>query len=122
MRLLSFRRRRDHDARHHQPLPVPDPPGTVRFWTDLAKRRFIRMQPMGDAIEFVAPRTRLWPGQDPGVFERQVVSRGALPDTVTCGRGYIEVLSIEDDGILVNEIRTHGDQVIAVPLPGSPPS
>jgi hypothetical protein len=54
------------------------------------------------------------------VFERQVVSRGALPDTVTCGRGYIEVLSIEDDGILVNEIRTHGDQVIAVPLSVSP--
>ncbi len=41
------------------------PTGTVRFWTDLAKRRFIWMQPVGDAIEFVAPRTRLGPTQDP---------------------------------------------------------
>lgn len=121
MRLLSFRRRRDHDANlYDSRLPDMDPPGAVRFWTDMAKRRFIRMQPVGDAVEFTAPRTRLWPGQDPGVFERQVVSRAALPDTVTCGRGYIEVLSIEDDGILVNEIRTHGDQVVAVPVWGSP--
>jgi hypothetical protein len=119
MRLLSIRRRRDHQSLQHHPDPVADPPGAVRFWTDLAKRRFIRMQPMGDAVEFVAPRTRLWPGQDPEVFERQLVSRTALPDTVTCGRGYIEVLSIEDDGILVNEVRTHGDQVVAVPVWGS---
>jgi hypothetical protein len=120
MRLIQLRRRR---ARNNEPVlnaPVADPPGAVRFWTDMAKRRFIRMQAMGDAVEFVAPRTRLWPGQDPGVFERQVVSRGALPDTVTCGRGYIEVLSIEDDGILVNEVRTHGDQVVAAPVGSTP--
>ncbi|MFN8518360.1 MAG: hypothetical protein U0667_02985 [Chloroflexota bacterium] len=86
----------------------------------MAKRRFIRMQLMGDAVEFTAPRTRLWPGQDHGVLERQVVSRATLPDTVTCGRGYIEVLSIEADGILVNEVRTHGDQVVAAPVWASP--
>jgi hypothetical protein len=120
MRLLSFRRRRDRPADELGPIPLTDPPGSVRFWTDLAKRRFIHIQPMGDAVAFVAPRTRLWPGQDPGVFERQVVSRTSLPDTVTCGRGYIEVLSIEDDGILVNEVRTFGDQVIAVPVWGTP--
>ena len=116
MRLLPFRRPRAGTDEHQLTFAVVDPPGAVRFWTDMAKRRFIRMHAMGDAIEFVAPRTRLWPGQDPGVFERQVVSRGALPDTVTCGRGYIEVLSIEEDGILVNEIRTHGDQVVAAPV------
>jgi hypothetical protein len=120
MRLLSIRRRRATEPVGPQPGSDPERPGTVRFWTDMAKRRFIRIQPMGDAVEFVAPRTRLWPGQDPGVFERQVVSRGALPDTVTCGRGYIEVLSIEDDGILVNEVRTHGDQVVAAPVWGPP--
>jgi hypothetical protein len=115
MRLLPFRRPRT--GTHEPPFvhDVVDPPGAVRFWTDMAKRRFIRMQ-AGDAVEFVAPRTRLWPGQDPGVFERQVVSRATLPDTVTCGRGYIEVLSIEEDGILVNEVRTHGDQVVAAPI------
>ncbi len=116
MRLLSMRRRRTGGTDEPQfALPHADPPGAVRFWTDLAKRRFIRMQ-AGDAVEFVAPRTRLWPGQDPGVFERQVVSRATLPDTVTCGRGYIEVLSIEEDGILVNEVRTPGDQVVAAPI------
>ncbi len=122
MRVLPFRRRRDHDVRKEAPTPVADPPGAVRFWTDLAKRRFIHIHPMGDAVEFVAPRTRLWPGQDPEVFERHVVSRTTLPDTVTCGRGYIEVLSIEDDGIFVNEVRTHGDQVVAVPVWASPAS
>jgi len=117
MRLPSIRRRRDHEHDSQESgLPIADPPGAVRFWTDMAKRRFIRMQPMGDAIEFVAPRTRLWPGQGPEFMERQLVSRTALPDTVTCGRGYIEVLSIEEDGILVNEVRTHGDQVVAVPV------
>ena len=117
MRLLPFRRHRAGGTDEPQRVvPVDDPPGAVRFWTDMAKRRFIRMQAMGDAVEFVAPRTRLWPGQDSGVFERQVVSRGALPDTVTCGRGYIEVLSIEEDGILSTRIRTHGDQVVAAPI------
>ena len=115
MRLLSFRRRHSSGIGQPQLTDPIDPPGAVRFWTDTAKRRFIAM-PMADAVELVAPRTRLWPGQDPGVFERQVVSRSALPDTVTCGRGYIEVLSIEDDGILVNEVRTHGDQVVAAPI------
>jgi hypothetical protein len=121
MRLPSIRRRHGHEANAQASvLPLADPPGAVRFWTDTAKRRFIRMQLVGDAIEFTAPRSRLWPGQDPGVFERQVVSRATLPDTVTCGRGYIEVLSIEDDGILVNEVRTHGDQVVAVPVWSTP--
>ena len=122
MRLLPFRRPRAGTDEPRLVLDVADPPGAVRFWTDMAKRRFIRMQSMGDAVEFVAPRTRLWPGQDPGVFERQVVSRSTLPDTVTCGRGYIEVLSIEDDGILVNEVRTHGDQVVAAPIRVTAPS
>jgi hypothetical protein len=121
MRLLPFRRPRT--GTHEPPFAhaVADPPGAVRFWTDMAKRRFIRME-AGDAVEFVAPRTRLWPGQDPGVFERQVVTRATLPDTVTCGRGYIEVLSIEEDGILVNEVRTHGDQVVAAPIWMTSPS
>ena len=122
MRLLPFRRHQAGTDEAPFIVPVIDPPGSVRFWTDMAKRRFIRMQSMGDAVEFVAPRTRLWPGQDPGVFERQVVSRSTLPDTVTCGRGYIEVLSIEDDGILVNEVRTHGDQVVAAPIRVTAPS
>jgi hypothetical protein len=116
MRLLPFRRPRAGTDEARSVVSAGDPPGAVRFWTDTAKRRFIRMHAMGDAVEFVAPRTRLWPGQDASVFERHVVSRGALPDTVTCGRGYIEVLSIEEDGILVNEIRTHGDQVVAAPI------
>ena len=122
MRLLPFRRHQTGTDEAPFIVPVIDPPGSVRFWTDMAKRRFIRMHAMGDAVEFVAPRTRLWPGQDPGVFERQVVSRSTLPDTVTCGRGYIEVLSIEDDGILVNEVRTHGDQVVAAPIRVTAPS
>lgn len=121
MRLPSIRRRRDGDTDPQASgLPITDPPGAVRFWTDTAKRRFIRMHPVGDAVEFTAPRSRLWPGQGPGVYERHVVSRSTLPDTVTCGRGYIEVLSIEDDGILFNEVRTHGDQVVAVPVWSSP--
>jgi hypothetical protein len=122
MRLLPFRRPRPGTDAPSFVVDVADPPGAVRFWTDMAKRRFIRMHAMGDAVEFVAPRTRLWPGQDPGVFERQVVSRSTLPDTVTCGRGYIEVLSIEEDGILVNEVRTHGDQVVAAPIWVTSPS
>ena len=70
MRLLPFRR---PQAGTNEPpflVPVVDPPGSVRFWTDMAKRRFIRMQAMGDAVEFVAPRTRLWPGQDAGLLGR----------------------------------------------------
>jgi hypothetical protein len=74
---------------------------------------------MGDEIHFVAPRSRRWPGQ-PGLEATmpQVISRGALPDTVTCGGGYIEVLAFLDSGIVVNEVRTHGDHVIAVPALG----
>ena len=41
------------------------------------------------------------------------VTPGTLPDTVTCGGGYIEVLAFVDGGIVVNEVRTLGDQVIA---------
>ena len=32
-----------------------DPPGTVRFQTEIAKQRFIRLEPMGDVVRFVAP-------------------------------------------------------------------
>jgi uncharacterized protein YerC len=46
------------------------------------------------------------------------VTRGALPDTVTCGRGYIEVLAFVDDGILVNEVRTFGDEMVAPTVAG----
>ena len=56
MRLLPFRRHRAGGADEPQRVvPVDDPPGAVRFWTDMAKRRFIRMQAMGDAVAFVAP-------------------------------------------------------------------
>jgi hypothetical protein len=92
---------------------MPDPPGSVRFWTEVAKRRYIRIPYLGDSVEFVAPRTRRWPGQGDDVLWRQVVNRRSLPDTVTCGRGYIEVLAFSDEGILVNEVRTHGDPVLA---------
>ena len=104
------------------PAPAPiapaereDPPGTVRFQTEIAKQRFIRIEPMGDAVHFVAPRTRFWPGQS-GYAAEQLVTRSTLPDTVTCGKGYIEVLAFVDNGIVVNEVRTHGDHVIALPL------
>jgi len=93
-----------------------DPPGTVRFETAWARRRFIRMEFMGDAVHFVAPRMRYWPGQTGRTPETpQMVTRNTLPDTVTCGSGYIEVLAFMDGGILVNEVRTTGDQVIAMP-------
>jgi hypothetical protein len=93
-----------------------DPPGTVRFETAWAKHRFIQIEPMGDAVHFVAPLNRYWPGQTgPDVATPQVVTRGTLPDTVTCGGGYIEVLAFTERGIVVNEVRTHGDQVIAMP-------
>ena len=91
------------------------PPGTVRFETAWARRRFIRIEPMVDAVHFVAPRTRNWPGQDGRFSAPQLVTRGALPDTVTCGGGYIEVLAFVDGGIVVNEVRTTGDEVVAVP-------
>jgi hypothetical protein len=123
MRLLPFRRRSPDEPTEPWASARPtDPPGAVRFWTDLARRRFIPIQPTGDAVAFVAPRSRLWRGQDPGVFAHQVVNRATLPDTVTCGRGYIEVLEIADDGILVNEVRTHGDQVLAIPVWDPPTS
>jgi hypothetical protein len=99
--------------------PVPDveraddPPGTIRFETAWARRRFIPIEPMGDTVHFVAPSRRHWPGQrhDP---MPQLVTRAALPDTVTCGSGYIEVLAFVEGGIVVNEVRTLGDQVIAM--------
>jgi hypothetical protein len=103
------------------PGPVPitmgehqeDPPGTVRFETAWARRRFISIEPMGDVVHFVAPRTRYWPGQDEQARSTPTpVTRGSLPDTVTCGGGYIEVLAFVDSGIVVNEVRTQGDQVI----------
>jgi hypothetical protein len=97
-----------HNDRHWMDLP-----GAVRFQTEIAKQRFIRIEPMGDAVHFVAPRTRYWPGQSDYLLE-QFVTRGALPDTVTCGKGYIEVLAFVDNGIVVNEVRTHGDQVVAM--------
>ena len=71
---------------------------------------------MGDAVHFVAPRTRFWPGQSDN-FSEQLVTRTTLPDTVTCGKGYIEVLAFVDNGIVVNEVRTHGDHVIAMAGP-----
>jgi hypothetical protein len=93
-----------------------DPPGTVRFETAWAKQRFIQIEPMGDAVHFVAPLNRYWPGQSSlDLAPTQVVTRSTLPDTVTCGGGYIEVLAFTDRGIVVNEVRTHGDQVIAIP-------
>ena len=66
---------------------------------------------------------RYWPGQtvrDVGV--PQTVSRGALPDTVTCGSGYIEVLAFVEGGMVINEVRTQGDPVIAIPGWSSTPS
>ena len=99
------------------PVVWEDPPGTVRFQTEIAKQRFIRIEPMGDAVHFVAPRTRYWPGQS-GHTAEQLVTRGTLPDTVTCGKGYIEVLAFVDNGIVVNEVRTHGDHVLAISGPG----
>ena len=98
-----------------------DPPGTVRFQTEIAKQRFIAIEPMGDAVHFVAPRTRFWPGQHDN-FAEQLVTRTTLPDTVTCGKGYIEVLAFVDNGIVVNEVRTHGDHVIAMTGPSLQPS
>jgi hypothetical protein len=99
-----------------------DPPGMVRFETAWAKRRFIPIEPMGDVVHFVAPRTRYWPGQDESIAAMpQLVTRGTLPDTITCGMGYIEVLAFADNGIVVNEVRTQGDQVIAMAAPGPLP-
>ena len=70
---------------------------------------------MGDIVHFVAPRTRSWPGHDPlATVTPQAVTRRGLPDTVTCGQGYIEVLAFVDGGIVVNEVRTQGDEVTAM--------
>ncbi len=114
MRFLPFRRRNHDDGSEDwQRYPMPDPPGSVRFWTEVAKRRYIRIPELGDSVEFVAPRTRAWPGQSDDILTRHVVTRASLPDTVSCGRGYIEVLAFGDDGIVVNEVRTHGDPVLA---------
>ena len=88
----------------------------VRFETAWARRRFIPIEHMGDVVHFVAPRTRYWPGQDDEVGAVLTpVTRGSLPDTVTCGGGYIEVLAFVDSGIVVNEVRTQGDQVMVIP-------
>lgn len=90
----------------------------VRFETAWARRRFIPIEPMGDVVHFVAPRTRYWPGQDDRTGAAPtLVTRGALPDTVTCGGGYIEVLAFVDSGIVVNEVRTQGDEVIVMAGP-----
>jgi hypothetical protein len=102
--------------------PMADPPGMVRFETAWAKRRFIPIEPMGDVLHFVAPRTRYWPGQDERLTAMpQFVTRDTLPDTITCGMGYIEVLAFADNGIVVNEVRTQGDKVIAMAASGPPP-
>jgi hypothetical protein len=94
----------------------------VQFETAWAKRRFIPIEPMGDVLHFVAPRTRYWPGQDEWRdIAPTEVTRGALPDTVTCGGGYIEVLAFVDSGIVVNEVRTVGDQVMVMAAPGLAP-
>ena len=55
MRLLPFRRRRAGGTDEPQRVvPVDDPPGAVRFWTDMAKRRFIEAaQKVGAA--YMAP-------------------------------------------------------------------
>jgi hypothetical protein len=100
--------------------PCPeDPPGTVRFETVQARHRHILIEPMGDAVEFVAHGSPPWtPGRH---VARQIVTRGALPDTVSCGRGYLEVLAFLHDGIVVNEVRTFGDQMIAMPWSGTQP-
>ena len=88
----------------------------VRFETAWARRRFIPIDHMGDVVHFVAPRTRYWPGQDDEVGAvLTAVTPGTLPDTVTCGGGYIEVLAFVDRGIVVNEVRTQGDQVMVIP-------
>ncbi len=94
-----------------------DQPGVIRFETAWARRRFIPIEPMSDAIQFMAPRARHWPGQDPQITNPapQLVTRSVLPDTVTCGSGYIEVLAFEHNGIVVNEVRTVGDAVFAMP-------
>lgn len=57
-----------------------DPAGTVRFETAWARRRFIPIEPMGDAIHFVTTRRRHWPGQHDAAIP-QLVTRGGLPDT-----------------------------------------
>jgi hypothetical protein len=90
-------------------------PAAVHFETAWARRRFIRIEQMGDAVHFMAPRTRYWPGQhEMDVSATQSVSRSVLPDTVSCGNGYIEVLAFVENGIVVNEVRTHGDRVVAM--------
>ncbi len=90
-------------------------PAAVHFETAWARRRFIRIDQMGDAVHFMAPRMRYWPGQaGPDAAMTQSVTRSVLPDTVTCGSGYIEVLAFVEGGIVVNEVRTHGDRVVAM--------
>jgi hypothetical protein len=39
------------------------------------------------------------------------VSAHAVPDTVSCGHGYLEVLGFVDGGVVLNEVRTHGDVI-----------
>ncbi len=92
-------------------------PGPSASQTEIAKQRFIRLEPMGDVVRFVAPGSRVRPSSS-GHTGEQLVTRGALPDSVTCGRGYIEVVAFVDGGIVVNEVRTHGDQVMAMAWSG----
>jgi len=101
-------------------VPGGDPPGAVRFRTEVARQRFVPIEPMGDVVSLVAPRTRVRPGTA-GQDTAQLVARGALPGSVTCGRGYIEVVAFVDGGIVVNEVRTHGDQVVAMAWLELPP-
>lgn len=116
--LLPFRLRRHRPAPELVALPTRwlDAPGAVQFETAWARHRYIDLGWVGDSVRFIAPRTRDWPGRpDPETLEPQVVSRQTLPDTVTCGAGYIEVLAFTNSGVVVTEVRTHGDPVIVVP-------
>jgi hypothetical protein len=86
--------------------PATDALPTTTFLTEGASRRFVPLPVVaGSALEFSMPVGRL------GERSSTTLSATTLPDTVSCGAGYLEVLYVTDDGMVVNEVRTHGDEV-----------
>lgn len=94
-----------------RPIPVASmPPGAMTFRTEAARRRFIPLAIQADALEVTATDHRL------GRRRSTALSLTALPETISCGGGYLEVLYAMDGGFVVDEIRTFGDEVVVVPI------
>ena len=124
---LASARIRARRARRRATPSTPDTAGapdgsgppdtvTVTFRTEGATRRFVPLACEPARLLFSMPTGRL------GRRISATVSIDALPDTVSCGAGYLEVLFMDGDGFVVNEVRTYGDEVIVTALLEPAPS